>query len=110
MRRCTVSQNSFMNASHEKTPTITEQASGKFSAAGKGPKWFPLIWLPYYLFFLLAPAYNHAPLSRWIEIGIGTVFFLIFYFGMFWAKKPTPWFYMGGLVVLGLIFAPTNPG
>ena len=76
----------------------------------KPPKWVPLIWLPYYLFFLLEPLYNHEPLSRWIQTGIATVFFLFFYFSMFWGKKPGPWFYLSGIVLLGLVFAPINPG
>ena len=99
-----------MNELNKGFGTISQQvAASKKLSGGKG-KWFPLIWLPYYLFFFLQPVFDHSPVSRWIETGIATVFFLFFYFGMFWAKKPTPWFYMGGLVVLGLVFAPTNPG
>jgi len=100
-----------MSESPNNMATISERVAASKKMFGRGKaKWFPLIWLPYYLFFFLGPIFDHAPISRWIETGIATVFFLIFYFGMFWAKKPTPWFYMGGLVVLGLIFAPTNPG
>src|SRR5947207_5088044 len=92
--------------------SLSEQvvASKKISGGGKNSKWIPLIWLPYYLFFLLQPVFEHAPIARWVETGIATVFFLIFYFGMFWAKKPTPWFHLAGLVLLGLIFSPINSG
>ena len=96
-----------MSESHKNMASVSEQviASKKMSS-----KWVPLIWLPYYLFFLLEPVFDHAPVSRWIATGVATVFFLLFYFGMFWAKKPIPWFCMSGLVALGLIFAPVNSG
>jgi two-component system sensor histidine kinase DesK len=85
------------------------QASKKITGS-KHTKWVPLIWLPYYLFFLLQPVFEHAPFARWIETGVATVFFLICYFGMFWSKRPRSWYYMAGLVVLGLVFAPINTG
>jgi two-component system, NarL family, sensor histidine kinase DesK len=100
-----------MSESHKDMSSLSEQVvASKKMVGGRHSKWIPLIWLPYYLFFLLAPVFDHAPLARWVETGVATVFFLIFYFGMFWAKKPTPWFHMAGLVLLGLIFAPSNPG
>src|ERR1043166_8672320 len=85
------------------------QASKKITG-GKHTKWVPLIWLPYYLFFLLQPVFEHAPVARWIETGVATVFFLICYFGMFWSRSPRSWYYMAGLVILGLVFAPSNTG
>jgi two-component system sensor histidine kinase DesK len=101
-----------MSEGLDNTASLSEKvvASKKIVGGGKHSKWIPLIWLPYYLFFLLGPVFDHAPFARLIETGVATVFFLIFYFGMFWAKKPTPWFHMAGLVLLGLIFAPINPG
>jgi two-component system sensor histidine kinase DesK len=94
------------------TASLSEQviASKKMSGVTRNSKWIPLIWLPYYLFFLLAPVFDHAPISRWISTGVATVFFLIFYFGMFWSRRPRSWFFMVGLVILGLLFYPFNPG
>jgi len=100
-----------MSEMPKSAPSVAEQVhASKRLPGGRHSKWIPLIWLPYYLFFLLQPVFEHAPLARWVETGIATVFFLIFYFGMFWGKKPTPWFYLAGLILLGLIFSPLNSG
>lgn len=76
----------------------------------KDHRWIPLIWLPYYFFFLLQPAVTHASTKMWIADGIGSVFFLAFYFGMFWDNNRRAWFCLAGIVTLGVIFAPINGG
>jgi two-component system sensor histidine kinase DesK len=82
--------------------------SRKLQTISKFRKVVPLIWLPYFIFFLLAPVLEHAPRIRWIQTGIGAIFFFFFYFGMFWSKKPWYWFHLAGLIALGLVFTPIN--
>jgi two-component system sensor histidine kinase DesK len=84
--------------------------SRHIAGPARAHKWVPLIWLPYFLFFLLQPVFEHAPVIRWVETGVGTVFFLVLYFGMFWSGRPWQWPCLAGLVLLGLVFAPINGG
>jgi two-component system sensor histidine kinase DesK len=77
---------------------------------GREQKWVPLIWLPYFFFFLLQPFLQHVSALRWLETAVGAVVFLVFYFGMFWSTPPRNWFYLSGIVALGLLFAPINGG
>ena len=84
--------------------------SRHIAGSARAHKWVPLIWLPYFLFFLLQPMLEHAPAIRWVETAVGAVFFAVFYFGMFWAGRPWQWYCMAGLVALGLVFAPINGG
>src|SRR5882724_2292157 len=81
----------------------------KFPDVSRYRRMVPFIWLPYSLFFLLTPVFEHASARRWLETGIGAVFLFIFYFGLFWSKKPWNWFCLAGLTALGLIFIPSNP-
>ncbi|HEY1264673.1 MAG TPA: sensor histidine kinase [Terriglobales bacterium] len=76
----------------------------------KDHRWIPLIWLPYFLFYLLQPWLDHASRRNWIITGIGAVFFFYFFFGMFWAERGRHWRYLAGLVALGLATAPFNYG
>ena len=74
-------------------------------------KWIPLIWLPYFVFYLLEPVLSHPPARIWLWDGLGAVAFLVFFFGMFWApKKVWSWCFLLGIVVLGLLMAPINGG
>jgi len=73
-------------------------------------KWIPLIWLPYFFFFLLEPVLAHASAKLWVLNGLGGAVFLFFFFSMFWSQKPRAWFYLIGILVLGLLFAPINGG
>ncbi len=84
--------------------------SRKTAQVSRDQKFIPLIWLPYFLFFLLAPMLEHAPAIRWLQTGIGAIVFLFLYFGMFWSKPPRNWYYLAGIVGLGLLFAPINGG
>jgi two-component system, NarL family, sensor histidine kinase DesK len=81
----------------------------KFPATSKERKWIPLIWLPYFSFFLLQPFFDHADLNRWLLHGVGTIAFFICFFGMFWSHK-WAWHFLAGLVLLGILFAPINGG
>jgi two-component system sensor histidine kinase DesK len=84
--------------------------SRKITRLARDQKWIPLIWLPYFLFFLLQPVLDHSSRLHWLETGVGAVVFLFLYFSMFWATPPRNWYYLAGIVVLGLLFAPINGG
>jgi two-component system, NarL family, sensor histidine kinase DesK len=73
-------------------------------------KWVPLIWLPYFLFYLLQPAIEHASPVKWLAIGLGGAAFLVCFFGMFWDTCGRAWLYWTGLFLLGIGFAPFNGG
>jgi two-component system sensor histidine kinase DesK len=69
--------------------------------------WLPYIWLVYLLFFLAKPLTTEAH-PRWPEHLAGTVLFLLFYFGGYWARNLRKLWAMAGLVALGFYFAPFN--
>jgi two-component system sensor histidine kinase DesK len=86
-------------------------ATKKLPATTRDRKWIPIIWLPYFLFFLLEPAFEHASSRVWLINLVGGAVFLFFYFGMFWSSKPRrAWFYLAGIVLLGMLLAPINGG
>jgi two-component system sensor histidine kinase DesK len=74
----------------------------------KNPRWVPLIWLPYLCFFILQPAFDPTPLRTWLVIVLGTIVFLFLFFGMFWDTRSRARFYLTGIVLLGIGFAPIN--
>jgi len=74
-------------------------------------RWIPLIWLPYFGFFLLQPVLDHAPAKLWIWDGLGGIVFLFFFFGMFRARdRRMSWLCLAGTAILGVILAPINGG
>lgn len=73
-------------------------------------RWIPLIWLPYFVFFLLQPVFDHVSARVWAADAVGGVFFLFFFFAMFWDKPSRAWYHVAGIVLLGVILAPINPG
>jgi two-component system sensor histidine kinase DesK len=86
-------------------------AARKLSSPTRDRKWIPLIWLPYFIFFLLQPAFDHASATRWVLNTLGGVVFLFLYFGMFWTNKTgRSWYYLFGIAALGALFAPINGG
>ncbi len=76
----------------------------------KAHRWIPLIWLPYFGFFLLQPALTHVSTRLWIADGIGGAVFLVLYFGMYWDRHSRAWFYVAGIVLLAILYAPINAG
>ncbi len=84
-------------------------ANRRIVGPARAQKWVPLIWLPWFLFFLLAPLLEHASTLRWLETAAGGIVFLVFYFGMFWSRR-WRWYCIVGMVALGLLFAPINGG
>ena len=78
--------------------------------AGWVPGWVPYIWLAYLIFFLWDPIVNHASWRQWTIIGAGLVAFLSFYFAFFHTCRPWNQVCIGGIAVLGVIYAPLNGG
>jgi two-component system, NarL family, sensor histidine kinase DesK len=72
--------------------------------------WSPLLWVLYIGFFLVDPIVSHASFKIWFLDGLGIVAFLILYLGLFFLENPRALVHIGGLVVLGVLFAPINQG
>jgi len=82
----------------------------RISASSKDHRWIPLIWLPYSGFFLLQPLLEHASLRWWLINSLGGAVFLVLFFGIFWNHPPRSWYFLFGLLLLGVGFAPYNGG
>jgi two-component system sensor histidine kinase DesK len=76
----------------------------------KDPGWVAYIWLVYLIFFLWPPVMEHAGFRRWLETGLGLGAFLCFYFAFFHTRKPWNLVCIAGIVVLGVLYAPSNGG
>jgi len=74
------------------------------------PGWVIYLWLVYLIFFLEHPIADHAGSKEWIATIVGVALFLAFYFSMFWLKRPWNLLCVGGILTLGVIFAPYNLG
>jgi two-component system, NarL family, sensor histidine kinase DesK len=72
--------------------------------------WGPLLWVLYLGFFFVQPAIEHVSLRRWLFDGLGGAIFLVLYFGIFLLERPRALVHVGGMVVLGVLFLPYNPG
>ena len=72
--------------------------------------WGPLLWVLYLGFFFIQPIADHVGLRQWFFVGLGTAIFLILYWGIFLLERPRPLIHVGGIVLLGLVFFPFNPG
>ncbi len=75
-----------------------------------GPGWVIYIWLVYLIFFFEHPFAEHVGKREWIATIAGVVVFLAFYFGVFWLKRPWNLVCVGGIVAVGVVFAPYNLG
>src|ERR1700686_1267823 len=76
----------------------------------RGHGWAPYTWLFYFCFFLINPLLSHANWKQWLATGLGTVAFLIIYFGFFWIKYPWNLLNIAAFILLGAGFAPFNEG
>jgi two-component system sensor histidine kinase DesK len=72
--------------------------------------WGPLIWVLYLGFFFVQPVADHVDLKHWLLDGLGAVVFLVLYFGIFLLERPRVLLHVGGMVVLGILFLPSNVG
>jgi two-component system sensor histidine kinase DesK len=80
------------------------------SPRDKAHGWAPFIWLAYLSFFFIQPILDHAGWKMWFLTALATAIFLVLYFGLFWLQKPRSLLHIGGMVILGLVFAPINGG
>jgi two-component system sensor histidine kinase DesK len=78
--------------------------------SGWVPGWVPYIWLAYLIFFLWDPITRHAGPRDWTFTLAGVVAFLSFYFAYFHLASPGNVFCVGGITLLGVLYAPFNGG
>jgi two-component system sensor histidine kinase DesK len=74
--------------------------------------WTPFAWLIYLGFFLMYPGLGRASALEWTATFSGVAVFLVLYFWGYWFRDGDPrvaWT-AAGMVVLGTVFAPSNPG
>ena len=95
--------------SHARRPSDFER-NLNLSPRDKAHGWAPFIWLAYLCFFFIQPIVDHASLKIWALTILGTVVFLVLYFGLFWMEKPRSLLHIAGMVILGMVFAPINGG
>ena len=72
--------------------------------------WVPYIWLAYLVFFYIDPVLGHAGWMEWSLTILATLVFLALYFSLFWLERTRPLWHVAGMVILGLVVAPINPG
>jgi two-component system, NarL family, sensor histidine kinase DesK len=73
-------------------------------------KWVPLIWLPWVVFYFAEPAWGHASRGQWAFTVATGIVFIFFFFALFWDKPSRIWYYFLGMLLLGIVCAPINPG
>jgi len=76
----------------------------------KGLGWVAYVWLVYLVFYLWGPIAGHAGGRTWAITLAGLAVFLGFYFGVFYTKHPWNRLCIAGMVVLGVLYAPSNGG
>jgi two-component system sensor histidine kinase DesK len=64
----------------------------------------------YFGFFFIDPIESHVSALRWFYTGLGTVAFLLLYFGIFWVGKRQALAHIAAMVLLGIAFARYNGG
>jgi two-component system sensor histidine kinase DesK len=72
--------------------------------------WTPYAWLIYLTSFLAWPALRPASAREWALTVAGTVVFLVLYFWGHWLEGRKILWAAGGILLLGVLFAPWNPG
>ncbi len=72
--------------------------------------WGPLLWVLYLGFFFVEPVVEHVSRRAWLFDLLGAGIFLVLYWGIFLLERPWPFLHVGGMVLLGVLFLPYNPG
>ncbi|HXO20597.1 MAG TPA: sensor histidine kinase [Thermoanaerobaculia bacterium] len=72
--------------------------------------WLPYGWLIYLTGFVAYPAMTGASAGRWAATAAGLAVFLVLYFWGHWREGPALLWNVGGIVLLAIVFSPTNPG
>jgi len=83
----------------------------KIVARNSEQGWASYTPLAYFGFFFLQPILEHASPTKWALTAVGTVVFVVLYFGAFWLKNKT-WqlLDLGAMVLVGVVYAPFNTG
>ena len=71
--------------------------------------WTPFAWLVYLSFFLVYAIWNNSP-RDWLIDGPAVALFLVLYFRGFWLHGRALLGIIFGIVFIGMIVAPRNPG
>jgi two-component system sensor histidine kinase DesK len=72
--------------------------------------WTPYVWLIYLGFYLMYPVLGKASAWEWTATAAGIVVFLVLYLRGYWEEGPRILWCAGGIALLGIAFAPLNPG
>ena len=64
----------------------------------------------YFAFFFVDPIASHFSALKWMFTILGTIAFLLLYFGLFWVSTRQSLLHVLGMLVLGAVFAPYNGG
>jgi two-component system, NarL family, sensor histidine kinase DesK len=72
--------------------------------------WGPLLWVLYLGFFFVQPVVDHVSRKQWAFDALGAAIFLVLYWGIFLLERPRPLVHVGGMVLLGVLYLPYNPG
>jgi len=72
--------------------------------------WTPYVWLVYLSFFLSYPLVGKASALEWGVTLAAVAVFLVLYFRAFWMRGPRVLWFVGGIALLGMLFAPVNAG
>lgn len=72
--------------------------------------WSPIVWLIFLVFFFFHPIYDHVRWQEWVITALGAAVFLVLYLGVFWVACRRKRYCVAGMALLGLGYAPFNPG
>jgi two-component system sensor histidine kinase DesK len=72
--------------------------------------WIPFVWLIYVLEVPLVAFFSKASGLEWALDLLGVAALLVLYFRGYWAKGKELLLIIAGMALLGVLFAPTNPG
>ena len=64
----------------------------------------------YFGFFFIDPIMSHFSPLKWVFTILGTIAFLLLYFGMFWVSNRRGLLHILGMVLLGIAYTPFNGG
>jgi two-component system, NarL family, sensor histidine kinase DesK len=82
----------------------------KFTLCDKDVGWSPLVWLFFLSFFFFHPGYNHVSSQFWVLTLVAAAVFLALFFGIFFVNRKYALAMVTGMLVLGVVCAPFNPG
>ncbi|HEV7786568.1 MAG TPA: hypothetical protein VGQ28_14575, partial [Thermoanaerobaculia bacterium] len=72
--------------------------------------WTAYVWLVYLAFIFVQPVMARASALQWGLTIAGAAVFLVLYFAVHWLPDRRIWWCIGGILLLGIGFAPFNPG